>query len=138
MSRAVTAARRIFKAFETGDLADAADFVHPEYFNRESDDRTNARGPAELAHSVAWLRSAFSELKFDERDVVAAGERVAIRVVMSGRHTGAFLGHAPTGRSFAAEQVHFFTLHGGKLLTHHAVRDDLALHRQLGLFGPRS
>jgi nogalonic acid methyl ester cyclase/aklanonic acid methyl ester cyclase len=138
MSRAVAAARRIFKAFETGDLADVAEYVHPEYVNRESDDGTNARGPDELAHSVAWLRSAFSELKFEERDVIAAGAKVAVRVVMSGRHTGAFLGHAPTGRSFAAEQVHFFTLHGGKLLTHHAVRDDLALHRQLGLFGPQS
>jgi hypothetical protein len=61
-----------------------------------------------------------------------------MRGVMSGRHIGLFLGHPPTGRSFAAEQVHFFTLHGGKLLTHHAVRDDLMLHRQLGLFGLRS
>jgi nogalonic acid methyl ester cyclase / aklanonic acid methyl ester cyclase len=134
MTKALAAARRIFKAFETGDLANAADYVHPEYFNRESDGRTDARGLDELAHSVAWLRSAFSELKFEERDVIASGDRVAMRVVMSGRHTGAFLGHHPTGRSFAAEQVHFFTLYGGKLLAHHAVRDDLSLHRQLGLF----
>ena len=70
MSRVLAAARRIFKAFETGDLAGAADFVHPEYVNRESDDRTDARSPAELA---AWLRASFSELKFEERDVVAAG-----------------------------------------------------------------
>jgi nogalonic acid methyl ester cyclase / aklanonic acid methyl ester cyclase len=138
MAKAIAAARRIFKAFETGDLADAPEYVHPEYFNRESDDRTNARGPAELAHRVASLRSAFSELKFEERDIVVAGDKIAMRVVMSGRHTGEFLGHAPTGRSFAAEQVHFFTLYGGKLLTHHAVRDDLSLHRQLGLFAPAS
>ena len=72
-ARAIANVRRIFKAFETGDLAGAADFVHPEYVNRESDDRTDARSPAELAHSVAWLRASFSELKFEERDVVAAG-----------------------------------------------------------------
>jgi nogalonic acid methyl ester cyclase/aklanonic acid methyl ester cyclase len=136
MAQAVAAARRIFRAFETGDLADAADYIHPEYFNRESDDRTTAHGPDELAHSIAWLRSAFSELKFEERDVVASGDKVAVRVVMSGRHTGEFLGHAPTGRRFAAEQVHLFTLRGGRLLMHHAVRDDLTMHRQLGLFGP--
>jgi nogalonic acid methyl ester cyclase/aklanonic acid methyl ester cyclase len=138
MAQAIAAARRIFKAFETGDLANAADYIHPEYFNRESDDRTAARGPDELAHSVAWLRSAFSELKFDERDMVASGDKVAVRVVMSGCHTGAFMGHAPTGRRFAAEQVHLFTLRGGKLLMHHAVRDDLAMRRQLGLFGPQA
>lgn len=133
--RAIANVRRIFKAFETGDLADAADYIHPDYFNRESDDRTNARGPEELAHSVGWLRGAFSELKFEEQDVLVSGDRVAMRVVMSGRHTGDFIGHAPTGRRFAAEQVHLFTLWNGKILTHHAVRDDLAMHRQLGLIG---
>lgn len=138
MAKATAAARRIFKAFETGDLADAAEYIHPDYFNRESEDRTNAHGPDELAHSVAWLRSAFSELKFEERDLVAAGDKVAVRVVMSGCHTGDFLGHAPTGRRFAAEQVHLFTLRDGKLLLHHAVRDDLTMHRQLGLFGPKA
>jgi nogalonic acid methyl ester cyclase/aklanonic acid methyl ester cyclase len=135
-AHAIAKVRRIFKAFETGDLSDAADYVHPEYFNRESDDRTNARGPDELAHSVAWLRSAFSDLKFAEQDTVIAGEKVAVRVVMSGCHTGEFIGHAATGRRFAAEQVHLFTLWNGKILSHHAMRDDLSMHRQLGLFGP--
>jgi nogalonic acid methyl ester cyclase/aklanonic acid methyl ester cyclase len=134
-TRAIANVRRIFKAFETGDVSDAADYLHPDYVNRESDDRTDARGPDELAHSVAWLRGAFSELKFAEQDVLISGDKVAVRVVMSGCHTGAFIGHAPTGRRFAAEQVHLFTLWNGKILTHHAVRDDLGLHRQLGLFG---
>jgi nogalonic acid methyl ester cyclase/aklanonic acid methyl ester cyclase len=137
-ARAIANARRIFKAFETGDVSDAADYLHAEYFNRESDDRTNTRGPDELAHSVAWLRGAFSELKFAEQDVVAAGDKVVMRVVMSGRHTGDFIGHAATGRRFAAEQVHLFTLWNGKILSHHAVRDDLAMHRQLGLFRPEA
>ena len=136
-ARSLANVRRIFRAFETGDLSDAADYVHPEYFNRESDDRSNARGPDELAHSVAWLRGAFSELRFEEKDVVSSGDKVAMRVVMSGCHTGDFIGHAATGRRFSAEQVHLFTLWNGKILSHHAVRDDLAMHRQLGLFGTK-
>src|SRR5580698_6827345 len=124
-TRALANVRRIFRAFETGDLAEAGDYIHPDYINRESDDRTAARGPAALAQSVARLRGAFSELKFEEQDVIVTGDKVVMRVVMSGCHTGAFIGHAPTGRHFAAEQVHLFTLWNGKILTHHAVRDDL-------------
>jgi steroid delta-isomerase-like uncharacterized protein len=138
MAKALAAARRIFKAFETGNVADAADFIHPEYFNPDAADRSPAHGPDELTHRIVSLRSAFSELKFEERDSVAAGDKVAIRVVMSGRHTGSFLGHPATGRRFAAEQVHFFTVRDGKLLLHHAVRDDLTMHRQLGLFSALS
>lgn len=138
MNSAIEAAvRRIFKAFESGDVSDAHEYVDPEYFNRESDDRTSARGPAELGHSVQWLRGAFSDLRFDVKDLIGDRDKVAARVVMSGRHTGTFVGHASTGRAFAAEQVHVFTLRNGKLFTHHAVRDDLTLHRQLGLLGPR-
>src|ERR1700760_194454 len=134
-TRALANVRRIFLAFETGDLSDAADYLHPDYYNRESDDRTAARGPDELAHSVAWLRGAFSDLTFEEQDVLVSGDKVVMRVVMSGYHSGPFLGHAPTGRRFAAEQVHFFTLWNNKILMHRTVRDDLALHRQLGFVG---
>jgi nogalonic acid methyl ester cyclase/aklanonic acid methyl ester cyclase len=137
-TRALANVRRIFRAFETGDVSDAADYLHPDYFNRESGDRSNARGPDELAHSVAWLRGAFSELKFEEQDVVVSGEKVAMRVVMSGCHTGDFIGHAASFRRFTAEQVHLFTLWNGKILMHHAVRDDLAMHRQLGLLNAQS
>ena len=133
-TRALATVRRIFRAFETGDLSDAAAYLHPDYDNRETDDRTAARGPAALAQSVAWLRGAFSVLKFEEQDVIVSGDKVVLRVVMSGCHTGPFRGHAPTGRRFAAEQVHLFTLWNGTVLTHHAVRDDLTMHRQLGLF----
>jgi len=129
----IAAVCRIFRAFETGNLSDAAEYVHPEYFNHESIDRTGSRGPAELAHSVDWLRSAFSELAFHVEDIIATNDRVAVHVVMSGRHSGSFLGHPPTGRRFAAEQVHLFSLRDGTIREHRAIRDDLSMHRQLGL-----
>jgi predicted ester cyclase len=100
-AQALAKVRRMFKAFETGDVSDAADYVRAAYFNRESDDRSNARGPDESAHSVARLRGAFTELKFDEQDAVVAGEKIAMRVIMSGCHTGDFIGHAASGRRYA-------------------------------------
>jgi predicted ester cyclase len=42
------------------------------------------------------------------------------------------MGLAPTGRSFASRQVHIVRFQDGKGIEHWAVRDDLAMLRQLG------
>ena len=51
---------------------------------------------------------------------------------MTGTHTGTFNGIEPTGRAIAEEQVHIFTVVGGQITFHRAVRDDLGLFLQLG------
>ena len=49
-----------------------------------------------------------------------------------GRHTGEFMGLAPTSRSFAFRQVHIIRFQDGMGIEHWAVPDDLDLARQLG------
>jgi predicted ester cyclase len=41
-----------------------------------------------MRQTVTWLRETFSELRFDVRDAIADGDRVALRVQMSGVDTG--------------------------------------------------
>ena len=43
----------------------------------------------------------------------------------------------PTGRSFAAPQVHRFRIVDDAIAEHDAVRDDLAMAAQVGWFPPR-
>jgi steroid delta-isomerase-like uncharacterized protein len=42
-------------------------------------------------------------------------------------------GLEPTGRSFEVKQAHFWRIRDGKIIEHVPVRDDLGMHRQLGL-----
>jgi len=46
---------------------------------------------------------------------------------------GEFLGVPATDREFAFEAMHRYRVEEGVIREHHAVRDDLALYRQLGL-----
>jgi predicted ester cyclase len=56
-----------------------------------------------------------------------------------GRHTGQFMGLAPTGRSFAFRQVHIIRFQDGMGIEHWAVPDDLDLARHLDAIpGPPS
>jgi steroid delta-isomerase-like uncharacterized protein len=39
----------------------------------------------------------------------------------------------PTGKEFSVKQAHFWRIRDGKIIEHEPVRDDLGMHRQLGL-----
>ncbi len=66
---------------------------------------------------------------------MSEGDRVMIWVTLHGRHVGnafPFLAGRPvTGRHLDAEAVHIFRISDGLLTEHWAVRNDLALIRQI-------
>ena len=134
MQRSIQAVERMFKAIETGRVGDADAYIAEDYVNRESadDGRSGQRGPGEFRETTEWLRSAFSELRFDNIDVIACDDRVVVLTYMCGRHTGSFLGLTATNRPFRQRQVHLFRLDADhKVREHLAQRDDLGLRRQL-------
>ena len=57
---------------------------------------------------------------------------MVVHCTFHGRHTGQFLGRAPTNQPVAFRQVHIVRFQDGKVVEHWAVRDDLGLGRQLG------
>ncbi|MER5208235.1 ester cyclase [Streptomyces sp. NPDC002825] len=142
------AARGLFTVLATGDAALAAEVVHQDFTNREavvSPAACSLPGPAGALASGAWLRSAFTDLSFPVTDLVHDGDQVWIRLHMRGRHTGPFVHYRdgallqaipPTGAEIDSEQVHVLHLQDGKVVRHEAVRNDLSLLGQLGIFPP--
>src|ERR1700761_7593377 len=103
---AETTVRHMYDALSTGDttLADqalAADWeAHPPL--------PAGAGPAGWKAAIAHLRGAFTGLTVTIEDVVVAGDRVAVRAVMRGVHTGELLGVPGTGGAveFRAADFH--------------------------------
>ena len=147
---ATDSARSIFKVIETGDPALAAEVVGADFHNREARSSPVAcaiPGPAGVLASSAWMRSAFTDLRFPVLDTAVDDERgqVFVRVRMQGRHTGPFVLFRdgkpdkilpPTGREIDYEQIHVLTVRDGKVVGHEAVRDDLTMLGQLGVLPP--
>jgi hypothetical protein len=135
-------------AVTTGDPDAAVASAAPDLVNDEAVDEPAAcalPGPAGLLATSAWLRFAFSDLEIVEHTSLADADHVLSHVTLRGTHTGPFTQFAegrltqvipPTGRAFAVEQVHLFRLRDGELVGHAAVRDDLGLMTQIGVFPP--
>ncbi len=91
-------------------------------------------GPEGANAVLRWLRSAFNDLSYEIEDAFADGDRVAIRLITRGTHTGEFMGKPATGRRFEIEAIHLYRIVNGRVAEHWAKRDDVALARQIGLY----
>ncbi len=118
--------------FNQGNLSLVEELVAPDFLNHEAPPGSN-RGPESMRQLIRMLRTAFPDLHFTIEELVAEGDTVAGRVIMSGTHQGTFQGMPPTGRSFRQAQMHFVRFRDGKGVEHRAVRDDLGLMQQLGV-----
>ncbi len=89
------------------------------------------RGPEVLAGAVGALHRAFSGLSFAIHDLIAEGDRVAVRWTMTATHTGPFAGHQPTGRVIAQNATVIYRIAGGRLAEAWPITDFAAVTAQL-------
>ena len=121
---------RALNEHRTGDLPDyiAADVIdHNKIIHGEADE------PGAAFDGLAQQLAAFPDIALDSQELIAEGDRVVVRLVASGTHTGSHPRMPqPTGRRFEVEQIWIFTLKRGKVSEIRAVSDRLGLFAQLG------
>ena len=88
----------------------------------------------EVKRWIAPFRAAFPDVAMDIVDLVAEGDEVVARFLCSGTHTGEWRGLPPTGRRFERiDEVYFFELRDGRIVSAWGVEDTLTRMQQLGL-----
>jgi predicted ester cyclase len=127
--------RRVLEElFEKGNFEAMDELIHPDFVNHEAP-ASNPQGPDGLKETIEWLRGLWGPMRFEVEDEIAEGDKVVDRVVMHGKHVGEFLGQPPTGKEFAARQIHVYRIVDGRVIEHWSVRDDLGQALELGLLG---
>jgi len=134
-----------------GDVAAAEKNVTSDFFNHRSADEpmeTRDRGPEALRATIRWLHRAFTDMRFEFHEVLVVGDRAVACVTLHARQHGPFVVYdspdgqvtnvfPSNGRSFAVPQTHWFRIAEGAIAEHDAVRDDLAMAKQLGWIPPK-
>ena len=89
--------RRFFdELWSGGDLRVADELVDAEEVHHVGGE--DMSGPEGVKGAVAWLRTAFPDLRFEINGLVSDGDQVAVRWTASGTHGGPFDDLKPTGR----------------------------------------
>jgi len=127
--------RRFYEGWNRGDI-DFVELVAEDIVNYQPEAEPQ-RGRSPFADAIRRVMAAVPDSQWTIADLLADGDRVAIRITWSGTYRAPEFRGLPiaTPRTFSAEHIHIYRDADGKLAEHWVVRDDLAMLRQLGALG---
>jgi steroid delta-isomerase-like uncharacterized protein len=124
--------RRFYEGWNIGDI-DFESLVADDIVNHQPEAEPE-HGRRRFADAIGRVMAAVPDSQWTISDVLADGDRVAVRVTWTGTYGGPELRGVPIAAPsrFSAEHIHIYRIADGKLAEHRVVRDDLAMLRQLG------
>jgi ketosteroid isomerase-like protein len=87
----------------------------------------------ELHQHVEVFEAAFPRYELFADELIAEGDKVAVRARFRGTHQGDLMGLAATGKTVALPFVIIYQIAAGKIAGFHLSLDQLELMKQLGV-----
>jgi len=81
---------------------------------------------------LATITRAFPDLHHDIKDMVAEGDKVAVRLIVTGTHNGEFRGIPPSGRKLSLDEMAFLTIVDGRIIEGWVTSDTMSFMQQIG------
>jgi predicted ester cyclase len=127
--------RRFFKEYNKGKAAAMAiaDKLCATNFVYHGGGGEEIRGLKEFKQQESEVFSAFPDLHFALDDMVVEGDKVAMRITMTGTHKGEFRGIPPTNKKVTVWAISIDRIVGGKFVEEWGRYDTLGLMQQLGV-----
>jgi predicted ester cyclase len=130
-------ARRIWEEiFPSGDVERLAEVIAENSIDHGAR-ADEPQGLSGVQKKMLWLRSVFSDQRWEIHQVIGEGEFVVVYCTLHARHTGDLMGIPPSNREVAQDYVQILRFEDGKAVERWGVRDDMALMRQLGVLPGR-
>lgn len=96
------------------------------------DTEVDLQGPAQFKPFVHNIRGAIPDIRIRIEDMMAEGDKVTVRILVSGTHQGAGLGVPPTGRPIRVAGIILVRIANGQIVEGWNSWDQLGLLRQIG------
>ncbi|HZG68129.1 MAG TPA: ester cyclase [Herpetosiphonaceae bacterium] len=122
--------RRFFEMLNAGNLSALDDILAPSYAGHFGGapqmDRTAFK------QFVGAFFTALPDLHHAVEDLFGEGDKIALRLTLSGTHRGPFQGLAPTGKHVSFSAINTMQLRDGKIVEHWSEFDGIGMMQQLG------
>ncbi len=126
--------RRFFEeVFNRGNLAIVDEIKSSNYMFHDPGLPEPVRGPEGFKHYLAMFRTAFPDLHSTIEDLLAEGEKVAVRFTFAGTQQGELMGIPPTGKQVTVTAILIARLVNGKFVEGWINYDALGMLQQLGV-----
>jgi predicted ester cyclase len=126
-------ARSVLDAFNTGNIA-LVDKLFPVSFVSQTASLLNNAPTIEgLKQQIQTLRGSFPDAKFQETDIVAEGDMVALRWTMTGTFRNALMGLKPTGQQVTHAGVELLRIVNGSIVDRRGADERTPFREQVEL-----
>jgi steroid delta-isomerase-like uncharacterized protein len=124
--------QRMFDEVSKGNLSVIDELFAADYIMHDPAWPMEVRGPEGFKQwTGAMFEPFFSDSVFGLEDMIAEGNKVAVRWTWSGTHTGEFLGIPATGRQIAITGTSIHRFADGKFVESWASYDSMGMMQQL-------
>jgi steroid delta-isomerase-like uncharacterized protein len=120
-----------FRAFNAGDADECLALIAPDLVINLAELPEPQHGREVWRHGFDMMKQAFPDIQAHIEDIVAAQDKVAVRLRLRGTHSGEFLGFAATGCTVEYVSHEFYRIAGGLIAEEWICSDTAALFRQL-------
>lgn len=118
----------IEEGFNKGNYLALDALFAPEYVEHQFGLKTTVAGFKEDIH---YLRTAFPDFHLAIDDILAADDKVWLRMTGTGTNSGPYMG-PPTGKTIRVTVMDVIRVRDGKIVEHWGVPDRFAVLAQLG------
>jgi steroid delta-isomerase-like uncharacterized protein len=122
--------RFIDEIFLKRDL-DAVDELLTEDFTPHTWGSTGS-GKDALRAAIERVSQGLTDTSMTIEDMIAEGDRVAVRLTSHAVQSGEFMGLPPSGKAYTIGEIHIFRFDGGRVAEHWHQADFMGMMRQLG------
>jgi steroid delta-isomerase-like uncharacterized protein len=120
-----------FQALNAGDVGECLTFIAPDLVINLAELPGPQHGSETWRQGFELMRRAFPDLQAHIEDIVAAQDKVAVRVRFRGTHAGEFLGFPATGRTVEYVSHEFYRIADGLIAEEWICSDMATLFRQI-------
>ena len=121
--------RRYWQASNEHNVDILDELTTTDYVQHETTGDLNLQ---ELKASNTMIIAAFPDITATIDDIIAEGDRVVVRMHISGTHKGEYRGIPPTGKIAVITEMGIYRISEGKIAEGWSLYDALGLMQQLG------
>jgi steroid delta-isomerase-like uncharacterized protein len=126
--------RRVYDALNKGDLTALAETLADDVVEHEELPGLTPDKAGVIAFFKGCMES-IQGFRIDVEDIMAEGDKVTVRGLAKGKHTGTFMGVPASGNELSVGLADYFRVEGGKVKEHWGVMDSGAMMMQMGAMG---
>jgi len=120
---------RFMDVYQKGDIAAVKEICSPDYIEHGMGQTISLEQAIEI---LKGNMAVFSDFTIIVEDMIAKGDKVAVRYLVKVTHTGEGLGIPPTGKKAESTGIEILRFENGKIAEAWAAEDVLGMLMQLG------